>query len=88
MGAAAVSGRVATVPNTCSAANWPWSRPSTCTQGAFPVSAITARTWGASLRADPADWSADNLHLNARGYANFAAEIIRAIEEQAGVKIT
>jgi len=50
--------------------------------------AILVDAWGASLRADPADWSADNLHLNARGYFNFAAEIVRSIEEQAGVQIS
>lgn len=49
--------------------------------------AILVDAWGASLRADPADWCADNLHLNARGYFNFAAEIIRTIEEQAGVTL-
>ncbi len=53
---------------------------------AYDVMIVDA--WGASLRAEPQDWSADNLHLNARGYLRFASEIVRTIEEQAGVSIS
>lgn len=44
--------------------------------------------WEQSHPPDPALWSADNLHPNARGYATIAREIAAALTARSGVALT
>lgn len=49
--------------------------------------AILVDAWAISARAGADDWSADGVHLNARGYFKFAQETLKAIARQTGHKI-
>lgn len=40
-----------------------------------------------STRSDREDWSADGVHLNARGYFKFAQETLKMLEQRTGSKI-
>lgn len=53
--------------------------------GQYQVVLVDA--WAISSRSDQEDWSADGVHLNARGYFKFAQETLKAIERQTGLKI-
>ena len=48
---------------------------------------VLVDAWEISQRSDREDWSADGVHLNARGYFKFAQETLKAIERQTGLKI-
>lgn len=43
--------------------------------------------WAISAQSAPEDWSADGVHLNARGYFKFAQETLKALEQQTGLRI-
>lgn len=40
-----------------------------------------------SARSEPADWSEDGVHLNARGYFKFAQEVLKVLEQQTDTMI-
>jgi lysophospholipase L1-like esterase len=48
---------------------------------------ILVDAWGISQRTDPEDWSEDGVHLNSRGYFNFAQETLKILERQTGLSI-
>jgi lysophospholipase L1-like esterase len=43
--------------------------------------------WAISARSEPADWSEDGVHLNARGYFKFAQEVFKTLEQRTGMAI-
>jgi lysophospholipase L1-like esterase len=48
---------------------------------------ILIDAWTITSRYDDADWSADGVHLNFRGYYRFAKEILKTIERRVGMNI-
>ena len=47
---------------------------------------ILVDAWTISTRSDREDWSEDGVHLNSRGYLQFAKEILKILEQQTGMK--
>ena len=45
---------------------------------------ILVDAWAISTRSDREDWSADGVHLNARGYFKFAQETLTTVEQRTG----
>ena len=43
-------------------------------------------SWSISLASPPEDWSADSVHLNARGYFKFAQHMAQVLEQQLNPK--
>lgn len=43
--------------------------------------------WAISAQSAPEDWSADSVHLNARGYFKFAQEMLKTLERETGLRI-
>lgn len=48
---------------------------------------ILVDAWAISTRSDREDWSADGVHLNARGYFKFAQETLKTLEQRTGLEI-
>lgn len=48
---------------------------------------ILVDAWAISTRSDREDWSADGVHLNARGYLKFAQDVVALLERARGVRI-
>jgi len=48
---------------------------------------ILVDAWSISTRSDREDWSADGVHLNARGYFKFAQETLKTLGQRTGLKI-
>lgn len=48
---------------------------------------ILVDAWAISTQSDREYWSADGVHLNARGYFKFAQETLKTLEQQTGLKL-
>lgn len=48
---------------------------------------VLVDAWAISQESAPDDWSADAVHLNARGYYRFSQDVIAALEQQTGYKL-
>ena len=48
---------------------------------------VLVDAWAISQRSEPEDWSADGVHLNARGYFKFAQETLAVLERKTGFEV-